>query len=73
MSPNYPHKGLMNAIYVWALRLSNDPNLLRHESIYLERACSALSNVASTVHDSLNVSACYSASGKKQRQLTFIV
>ncbi|EJD07551.1 uncharacterized protein FOMMEDRAFT_115859 [Fomitiporia mediterranea MF3/22] len=43
--PSYPHPGLMNAIYLWALRLSLEPTLQSHENVYLKRAIGSLQNI----------------------------
>lgn len=39
-SPDYPHPGLLNAVYLWAIRLSADdlPVNLEIENAYLQRA-----------------------------------
>lgn len=52
--PGYPHPGLMNAIYLWALRLSREPSLQAHENIYLRRAIDALQNVLGGALGDLN-------------------
>ncbi|KAL5492393.1 hypothetical protein ACEPAI_3840 [Sanghuangporus weigelae] len=43
--PTYPHRGLMNAIYLWALTLSNEPGFRGHENVFLQRAINMLQNV----------------------------
>ena len=40
--PTYPHRGLMHAIYLWALRLSKDASMLAHEKLFLKRAINIL-------------------------------
>ncbi|KAH8112465.1 hypothetical protein DFH11DRAFT_1511752 [Phellopilus nigrolimitatus] len=37
--------GLLNAIYLWSLRLSKDEDLKLHENVYLQRAVRALQDV----------------------------
>ncbi|KAI5122011.1 hypothetical protein M0805_008003 [Coniferiporia weirii] len=46
--PMLPHNALMNAIYMWALRLSRNPDLQRHEDAYLQKALMALQDIPSS-------------------------
>ncbi|KAL5536926.1 hypothetical protein ACEPAF_749 [Sanghuangporus sanghuang] len=43
--PTYPHRGLMNAIFLWALSLSSEPTFRGRENVFLQRAINILQNV----------------------------
>lgn len=40
--PSRPHAALINAVFLWALRISDVDELLDHEGTYIERTISAL-------------------------------
>ncbi|KAI5116880.1 hypothetical protein M0805_009862 [Coniferiporia weirii] len=42
LHPSRPHPALLHTIFLWALRLSRTPELMQHESLYLQRAILAL-------------------------------
>ncbi|KAH8108630.1 hypothetical protein DFH11DRAFT_1820528 [Phellopilus nigrolimitatus] len=42
LHPGRPHPALLHAVYLWSLRLTNSPDLMQHENLYLQRAILAL-------------------------------
>ncbi|KAI5116156.1 hypothetical protein M0805_008427 [Coniferiporia weirii] len=42
LHPARPHPALLHAVFLWGLRLSNVPDLIQHEGLYLQRTILAL-------------------------------
>ncbi|KAH8112455.1 hypothetical protein DFH11DRAFT_1785696 [Phellopilus nigrolimitatus] len=57
LHPGRPHPALFHVVYLWALRLSNSPDLMQHENLYLQRAILALQDALSSGGGNLDGSA----------------
>ncbi|KAH8107326.1 hypothetical protein DFH11DRAFT_1863409 [Phellopilus nigrolimitatus] len=48
LHPGRPHPALLHVVYLWSLRLTNSPDLMQHENLYLQRAILALQDALSS-------------------------